>query len=79
MYKRQIQEDVNGNNYIFLLDDTAGKKTTRKVMVERLADYRGSTMIMPVEGDAAKLNGAILVDEGAKSVGGGQEVKVTNL
>ncbi len=76
---RTIQEDVNGNNYIFLLDDTAGKKTTRKVMVERLADYRGSTMIMPVEGDAAKLNGAILVDEGAKSVGGGQEVKVTNL
>ncbi len=76
---RTIQEDVNGNNYIFLLDETAGKKTTRKVMVKRIGDYRGSTMITPVEGDAAKLNGSILVDEGAKSVGGGQEVKVTIL
>jgi len=76
---RTIQEDVNGNNYIFLLDDAGGKKTTRKVMVTRAADYRGNTMITPTEGDAAKLSGATLVDEGAKSVGGGQEVKVTNL
>ncbi len=76
---RTIQEDVNGNNYIFLLDDAAGKKTTRKVMVKRVGDYRGNTMIVPAQGDAAELSGAILVDEGAKSVGGGQEVKVTNL
>ncbi|HRH68326.1 MAG TPA: efflux RND transporter periplasmic adaptor subunit [Flavobacteriales bacterium] len=76
---RTIQEDVNGNNYIFLLDDAAGRKTTRKVMVKRMADYRGSTMIVPAQGDASELGGAILVDEGAKSVGGGQEVKVTKL
>lgn len=76
---RTIQEDVNGNNYIFLLDDAAGKKTTRKVMVKRTGDYRGNTMIIPAQGDASELAGATLVDEGAKSVGGGQEVKVTNL
>jgi len=76
---RTIQEDVNGNNYVFVLDDLAGKTTTRKVMVKRLADYRSNTMIQPLEGDAARLQGAVLVDEGAKSVGGGQQVKVTNL
>ena len=48
-------------------------------MVKRLSDYRGNAMIVPVDGEAAQLNGATLVDEGAKSVGGGQEVKVTNL
>ncbi|MBK7268032.1 MAG: efflux RND transporter periplasmic adaptor subunit [Flavobacteriales bacterium] len=76
---RTIQEDVNGNNYVFVLEDTNGRSITRKVMVKRLSDYRGNAMIVPVDGEAAQLNGATLVDEGAKSVGGGQEVKVTNL
>lgn len=74
---RTIQEDVSGNNYLFTLENRNGRSFTRKVMVERLADYKGNTMVKPTDG--ADLNGATIVDEGAKSVGNGQEVKVTGL
>lgn len=74
-----IQEDVSGNNYVFVLDEKDGKKRTKKVMVDRLADYKKVTMITVKSGDATQLRGATIVDEGAKSVGDGQEVKVTNL
>ena len=74
-----IQEDVNGNNYVFTLVNTDGKQRTKKVMVERFADYKKVTMIGVKNGDASLLRGATLVDEGAKSVADGQEVKVTNL
>ncbi len=75
---RTIQEDVNGNNYVFVLENKDGKQRTKKVMVERLVDYKKVTMIAVVDG-ITDLNGATIVDEGAKSVGDGQEVKVTNL
>ncbi len=74
-----IQEDVNGNNYVFVLESKDGKQLTRKVMVVRLADYKQNAMIGVKDGNAAQLFGATIVDEGAKSVGDGQEVKVTNL
>jgi multidrug efflux pump subunit AcrA (membrane-fusion protein) len=76
---RVIQEDVTGKNYVFVLTDEKGKRLTRKVAVERMADYHGMTMITVREGAAGELIGATLVDEGAKNVGDGQEVKVTNL
>lgn len=76
---RTIQEDVSGNNYIFILDSKDGRTFTRKVMVERVSDYKGHAMIKAANGDSSMLVGAAVVDEGAKSVGGGQEVKVTNL
>ncbi|MBK8498661.1 MAG: efflux RND transporter periplasmic adaptor subunit [Flavobacteriales bacterium] len=76
---RTIQEDVNGNNYVFILEDKDGKHRTRKVMVKRMADYKQNTMIGVVEGAAAQLFGTTIVDQGAKSVGDGQEVKLTNL
>ncbi len=75
---RTIQEDVNGNNYVFVLENTDGKQRTKKVMVQRLADYKKVTMIAVADG-TTNLNGATIVDEGAKSVGDGQEVKVTSL
>ena len=75
---RTIQEDVNGNNYVFILETTDGRSRTKKVMVQRGTDYKQNTMIA-VEGGDTKLFGATIVDEGAKSVGDGQEVKVTNL
>lgn len=75
---RTIQEDVNGNNYVFVLENKDGKQRTRKVMVQRLVDYKKVTMITVADG-TTNLNGATIVDEGAKSVGDGQEVKVTNL
>lgn len=76
---RTIQEDVSGNNYIFILENKEDRTFTRKVMVKRLSDYKGSAMITAADGDNSKLIGATVVDEGAKSVGGGQEVKVTDL
>lgn len=74
-----IQEDVNGNNYFFILETKEGKQLTKKVMVERLADYKQNVMVGVKTGSAAQLFGATVVDEGAKSVGDGQEVKVTKL
>ncbi len=74
-----IQEDVNGNNYVFVLENKDGKQLTKKVMVDRLADYKKNTMIAVKGGDAGQLRGTTIVDEGAKSVGDGQEVKVTKL
>lgn len=73
---RTIQEDVSGNNYIFILDQKDGRTFTRKVMIERVSDYKGHAMIKPANGDSSVLVGAAVVDEGAKSVGGGQEVKI---
>ena len=75
---RTIQEDVNGNNYVFILEDVGGKSRTKKIMVARMADYKTNTMIVATDGTNA-LAGSTIVDEGAKSVGDGQEVKVTNL
>ncbi len=93
-----IQEDVSGKNYVFIIENKEGRYYTRKIIVERLADYKGKTMItvpmkvevngQPVDAKVAantgyemlrKLTGAVIVDEGAKSVGDGQEVKLTNL
>ncbi len=74
-----IQEDVQGNNYVFMLEQKDGKQLTKKVMVKRLADYKQNAMIGITDGDAVRLFGATIVDEGAKSVGDGQEVKVTKL
>lgn len=74
-----IQEDVQGNNYVFILENKDGKQLTRKVMVNRLADHKQNTMIGVSDGNASQLIGATLVEEGAKSVGDGQEVKVTKL
>ncbi|HRH39023.1 MAG TPA: hypothetical protein PK760_11785, partial [Flavobacteriales bacterium] len=67
------------NNYIFMLETKDGKQVTKKVMIDRLVDYKQTAMIGVKDGDAAQLFGATIVDEGAKSVGDGQEVKVTNL
>ena len=75
---RTIQEDVNGNNYVFVLENKDGRQRTKKVMVQRLVDYKKVTMIAVADG-TTNLSGATIVDEGAKSVADGQEVKVTNL
>lgn len=74
-----IQEDVNGNNYVFVLENVEGKQRTRKVMVDRVADYKKNTLITVKNGDKNQLRGATLVDEGSRSVGEGQEVNVTKL
>ncbi len=74
-----IQEDVQGNNYVFVLENKDGNQLTKKVMVKRVADYKQNTMISATDGNTSQLFGATIVEEGAKSVGDGQEVKVTKL
>jgi len=74
---RCIQEDVSGKSYVFVLDaDKEGRAITRKVVVTRVMDAKDRTLLAPNAG--LKGNETIL-DEGAKSVGDGQRVKVTNL
>lgn len=74
---RCIQEDVEGRSYVFVLDADAEQRTiTRKVLVDRVMDHKGRTLLAPDTG----LNGTeTIIDEGAKSVGDKQQVKVTNL
>ncbi|MEO8587944.1 MAG: efflux RND transporter periplasmic adaptor subunit [Flavobacteriales bacterium] len=73
---RTLLEDVDGNNYLFVLDATKDDEAkARKVMVKRLSEYKGDASIAPVEAGALK-GGEMIVDEGAKNVTGGQTVRV---
>jgi membrane fusion protein, multidrug efflux system len=72
-----VQEDVNGDHYVFVLETTQGNPRTKKVMVERVMDYKRNTMIRSTDG--TNLVGSTIVAEGAKNVGTGQEVRVTAL
>ncbi len=74
---RCIQEDVSGKSYVFVLDtDKEGRAVTRKVVVTRVMDSKQLTMLAP---NAGLVGNETILDEGAKSVGDGQRVKVTNL
>jgi hypothetical protein len=76
---RCIQEDVDGNSYVFVLDtDKEGRAITRKVPVQRVMDYKGGTMLKRDPQGGLKGTETIL-DEGAKSVADGQQVKVIEL
>jgi hypothetical protein len=75
---RTIQEDVSGKNYVFVLENKDGKKLTKEGDGGAGGGLQEETpMIKPTDG--TDLNGATIVDEGAKSVGDGQEVKVADL
>lgn len=74
---RCIQEDVSGKSYVFVLDkDKDGRAITRKVVVARVMDSKDRTLLAP---NAGLVGNETILDEGAKSVGDGQRVKVTNL
>lgn len=74
---RCIQEDVSGKSYVFVLDkDKDGRAITRKVVVSRVMDSKEHTLLAP---NAGLVGNETILDEGAKSVGDGQRVKVTNL
>lgn len=76
---RCIQEDVDGNSYVFVLDtDKEGRAITRKVPVQRVMDYKGSTLLKREPGSGLVGDETIL-DEGAKSVADGQQVNVMEL
>jgi hypothetical protein len=45
---RTVLQDVNGNNYIYVLDATRDDEAkARKVMVQRLSEYKGMISIAP--------------------------------
>jgi len=75
---RTVLQDVNGNNYIYVLDATRDDEAkARKVMVERLSEYKGMISIAPTTpGDL--MGGERVVDEGAKNVNEGATVRVAN-
>jgi RND family efflux transporter MFP subunit len=74
---RCIQEDVSGKSYVFVLDkDKDGRAITRKVVVSRVMDSKDRTLLAP---NAGLVGTETILDEGAKSVGDGQRVKVTTL
>jgi RND family efflux transporter MFP subunit len=74
---RCIQEDVSGKSYVFVLDtDKERRAITRKVVVSRVMDSKDRTLLAP---NAGLVGTETILDEGAKSVGDGQRVKVTNL
>lgn len=73
---RTVLQDVNGKSYIYVLDATRNDEATaRKVMVERLSEYKGSISIKPTTAGALK-GGERVVDEGAKNVTEGTTVRV---
>ena len=75
---RAVLQDVKGNNYIYVLDPTRDNEArSRKVMVDRISEYKGYINIAPVEADALK-GGERIVDEGAKNVTDGLTVRVAN-
>ncbi len=75
---RTVLQDVNGNNYIYVLDATRDDEAkARKVLVERLSEYKGMISIAPASpGDLT--GGERVVDEGAKNVNEGATVRVAN-
>ncbi|MFZ1657900.1 MAG: efflux RND transporter periplasmic adaptor subunit [Flavobacteriales bacterium] len=73
---RTVLQDVEGNNYIYVLDATKDNEAVaRKVMVKRISEYNGKLSIAPVEAGALK-GGELVVDEGAKNVTEGNTVRV---
>lgn len=75
---RAVLQDVKGNNYLYVLDPTKDNEATaRKVMVNRVSEYRGRLSIEPAVAGALK-GGERIVDEGAKNVTDGLTVRVAN-
>lgn len=74
-----VMEDVEGHSYLFVLDaarDDEGK--ARKVLVKRLAEYKGNIHVQALEPGALR-GGETIINEGARNVGNGQTVRVANL
>lgn len=71
-----VMDDVAGNSYLFVLDASRGDEgTARKVLVKRLAEYKGSIHVRPIEPGALK-GGETILNDGARNVGNGQAVRV---
>ncbi|MBK6370737.1 MAG: efflux RND transporter periplasmic adaptor subunit [Flavobacteriales bacterium] len=75
---RTVLQDVAGNNYVYVLDVTRDDEAVaRKIMVQRLSEYKGRISVAPVKAGELK-GGERVVDEGAKNVTEGTTVRVAN-
>jgi len=75
---RTVLQDVAGNNYVYVLDVTRDDEAVaRKIMVQRLSEYKGRISVAPVKAGELK-GGERVVDEGAKNVTEGTTVCVAN-
>lgn len=75
---RAVLQDVNGNNYIYVLDRGTGDEAkARKVLVNRVSEYKGRLSVTPAEPGGLK-GGEMIVDEGAKNVSDGLAVRIAN-
>lgn len=73
-----ILEDVDGNSYLFALDKSgADQAKARKVMVQRLGEYKGSTQVREKEAGSLT-SGTLIVLDGARNVSNGQTVRIAN-
>ena len=75
---RLVQENVEGKSYLFKLEEKDGKQKSSKVFVNPIATYKGWTVVAAGEADGL-VGGETLIDEGAKNIADGQEVKVVKL
>ncbi len=74
-----VQEDVEGNSYLFVLDKVNNNEgKARKVMVTRVNEYKGHIHIQPKEANALR-GGETIVKEGGKNVTDGQSVRISKL
>lgn len=75
---RTVLQDVAGNNYVYVLDVTRDDEAVaRKIMVQRLSEYKVRISVAPVKAGELK-GGERVVDEGAKNVTEGTTVRVAN-
>ncbi|MBK7110840.1 MAG: efflux RND transporter periplasmic adaptor subunit [Flavobacteriales bacterium] len=75
---RTVLQDVAGNNYVYVLDVTRDDEAVaRKIVVQRLGEYKGRISVAPVKAGELK-GGERVVDEGAKNVTEGTTVRVAN-
>ena len=71
---RLIQEDGQGRSFLYALISADGEERAKKVFVQRTMSYGVESMILTNNGE---LNGSVaLIDEGARLVVDGQQVRV---
>lgn len=67
-----IQQDRNGNDYVYLLDKSENKTTVKKTILKTGLSYKNETIVL------SGLNGnENYIDKGSRSVQTGDEVEVT--
>jgi len=74
-----VLEDVEGHDYVFVLDAAAGGDArATKLPVRRVSEHKGQVCIEPAPGGSLA-EGMQVITEGARNVSNGQMVRITGL